>query len=136
MPDTLLGEVTPGGGGDRKTADQILDRLAAHRTRINGSRSETPRWSGASGTVLGVAVDEDHLYAVHQHGLAGTPPRRRGAASWWWSTVTMQVQSRIEVGIGARSLAVNPVTDPADEVTITGASARGTPRRCAEVLGG
>ncbi len=73
-----------------------------------------PPRTGFQGNVVGVAVDDEHVYATHGYRSTSTPP-----ASTIPGTLlvldrqTMQIESRIPVGFGPNAVAVNPNTNRA-----------------------
>jgi YVTN family beta-propeller protein len=70
-----------------------------------------PPKPGFEGTVLGVAMDDEHVYATHQYRTATNPSQASGNGTLVvLDRTTMAVESKIAVGQAPRSVAVNPLT--------------------------
>jgi YVTN family beta-propeller protein len=70
-----------------------------------------PPKPGFDGAVLGMAMDDRHVYATHQYRPATNPSLSGGNGTLVvLNRQTMAVESRITVGTGARAVAVNPLT--------------------------
>lgn len=79
---------------------------------------EPPRAS-FDGNVLGVAVDNEHVYATHGYRSIGTPATSdRPGTLVILDRQTMSVEARIRVGFGPNAVAVNPITNRAYVVNL------------------